>query len=194
MSETGCQKPKPRDFQDQTALFGDMADTWSGSIIYEWIQETNDYGLIQYGTPVAPDTPGGPPEGYFRSGTPTPIQPDFDNLSKVWKTLTPSGVKASAYTNLPTPVACPDFTSGAWEVYPTAPLPTLGQVHKFGPQTSPAPTSGGGSVPSGTFAAGSGTQAASPAQSKGAAPDNLNRELKGVGAALAGVFAFFIWL
>jgi len=26
-----------------------MADTWSGAIIYEWIQEMNQYGLISYG-------------------------------------------------------------------------------------------------------------------------------------------------
>lgn len=28
-----------------------MDGTWSGAIIYEWIQETNAYGLIQYGPP-----------------------------------------------------------------------------------------------------------------------------------------------
>lgn len=32
-----------------------MVDTWSGSIIYEWIQETNNYGLIQYGPAQAAD-------------------------------------------------------------------------------------------------------------------------------------------
>ena len=26
-----------------------MADVWSGSIIYEWIQEMNHYGLVSYG-------------------------------------------------------------------------------------------------------------------------------------------------
>lgn len=26
-----------------------MVDVWSGAIIYEWIQELNDYGLINYG-------------------------------------------------------------------------------------------------------------------------------------------------
>ena len=26
-----------------------MADQWSGAIIYEWIQEMNQYGLISYG-------------------------------------------------------------------------------------------------------------------------------------------------
>lgn len=32
-----------------------MADVWSGSIIYEWINEMNGYGLIQYGTPTSSD-------------------------------------------------------------------------------------------------------------------------------------------
>lgn len=49
-SETGCNTVPPRDFADQEAIFGpEMSDTWSGAIIYEWIQEVNDYGLISYG-------------------------------------------------------------------------------------------------------------------------------------------------
>lgn len=51
VSETGCRIPKPRTFDDQAAILGpDMADTWSGTIVYEWISEENDYGLISYGT------------------------------------------------------------------------------------------------------------------------------------------------
>lgn len=26
-----------------------MANTWSGAVIYEWIQEMNNYGLVSYG-------------------------------------------------------------------------------------------------------------------------------------------------
>lgn len=43
-SETGCNAPDPRTFQDQTAIFGVMTPNWSGAIIYEWIQEENHYG------------------------------------------------------------------------------------------------------------------------------------------------------
>jgi len=43
-SETGCNQPEPRSFLDQTAVFGPMAVTWSGAIIYEWKQEDNHYG------------------------------------------------------------------------------------------------------------------------------------------------------
>ena len=54
-SETGCITVPPRDFADQTAIFGSkMSGTWSGAIIYEWIQELNAYGLISYG-PFAAD-------------------------------------------------------------------------------------------------------------------------------------------
>lgn len=53
-SEDGCNTVPPRTFDDQAAIFGpDMVNTWSGAIIYEWIQETNAYGLVTYGTPVA---------------------------------------------------------------------------------------------------------------------------------------------
>jgi len=49
-SEDGCNTVPPRTFSDQSAIFGpEMVDTWSGAIIYEWIQETNNYGLISYG-------------------------------------------------------------------------------------------------------------------------------------------------
>lgn len=51
-SETGCNTNPPRDFADQAAIFGpQMSDTWSGAIIYEWIEETNNYGLVNYGPP-----------------------------------------------------------------------------------------------------------------------------------------------
>lgn len=55
-SEDGCNTVPPRTFSDQAAIFGpDMIDTWSGAMIYEWIQEMNNYGLVSYGTPLGPD-------------------------------------------------------------------------------------------------------------------------------------------
>ena len=182
MSETGCNTVRPRDFKDQEALYGEMADVWSGSIVYEWIEEANNYGLIKYGDKVDPAKANAPPDGYPRSGTPTPISPDFPNLSNVWKTLNPTGVKASAYNPSLTPAACPQFTTGAWEVNPTSPLPSLGQTHNA-QATNPSGTSG--TRPSGSQASGA------PASSRGVAPD---REMTGLGATLAGLFAFFAWL
>ncbi|KAF1941133.1 hypothetical protein EJ02DRAFT_210312 [Clathrospora elynae] len=197
MSETGCNTARPRDFKDQEALFGQMSDVWSGSIIYEWIEEQNSYGLISYGPHVDPASPSAPPDGFPRSGTPIPIKPDFPNLSAVWATLNPTGVKAADYTPTNGPVVCPDYTSGVWEVNPTSPLPTLGQKHDFSAQptsVSPSPTgSDSGGAPSGS-GSGSGTGEATPTKSPGAAADGLSRELKGMGVAFAGAMAFFAWL
>lgn len=69
LSETGCNTVRPRDFKDQEAIYGEMSDVWSGSIIYEWIEEANNYGLIKYGEKVDPSSPNSPPDGFTRSGT-----------------------------------------------------------------------------------------------------------------------------
>lgn len=127
-SETGCIVEPPRTFDDQAAIFGEkMVDTWSGAIIYEWIQETNMYGLVSYDLDGGSATAaGGDDAQYGRSGTPKPISPDFENLSKHWATLSPTGIRADDYKPSLTPPPCPNFTSGAWEVSPTAQLPTIG--------------------------------------------------------------------
>jgi len=50
LSEDGCNTVPPRTFDDQSAIFGpQMSGTWSGAIIYEWLQEMNGYGLVSYG-------------------------------------------------------------------------------------------------------------------------------------------------
>ncbi|KAJ5687166.1 hypothetical protein N7536_009785 [Penicillium majusculum] len=137
-SETGCNTPSPRTFEDQAAIFGEhMSDTWSGSIIYEWIEETNDYGLISYGPSVdaATATASSIEDGFTRKGTPTPVSPDFNNLKSQWATLHPTGVALSAYRKSAsslTAIECPASTSGGWAVDPNSPLPTLGQTFKKG--------------------------------------------------------------
>jgi hypothetical protein len=126
-SETGCIVEPPRTFDDQAAIFGEkMVDTWSGAIIYEWIQETNMYGLVTYDLEGGTATASGDDAQFGRSGTPKPISPDFENLSKHWATLSPTGIRADDYKPSLTPPPCPDFTSGAWEVSPDAQLPTIG--------------------------------------------------------------------
>ena len=127
-SETGCNVPFKRNFDDQAAIFGDkMVDTWSGAIIYEWIQETNKYGLVTY--PLSAASYAGAPDvnaAYGVNGTPTPVSPDFENLSRHWATLTPSGVREADYKPSLSAPPCPDFTSGAWQVKADATLPTIG--------------------------------------------------------------------
>ncbi|KAJ5793947.1 hypothetical protein N7457_000546 [Penicillium paradoxum] len=135
-SETGCNTPAPRTFEDQAAIFSEhMSDTWSGSIIYEWIEETNDYGLISYGPSVAASTATASTieDGFTRKGTPTPVSPDFNNLKSQWATLHPTGVALSAYRKSVSNIAaieCPASTSGGWAIDPSSPLPTLGQTYK----------------------------------------------------------------
>ncbi|KIV78688.1 hypothetical protein PV11_06312 [Exophiala sideris] len=130
-SEDGCNTVPPRTFNDQAAIFGpDMVNTWSGAIIYEWIQETNAYGLVSYGAQVAATVEVGSSivDGFTRQGTPTPVQPDFSNLASQWATLTPTGVRSSAYAatfSASTP-ACPTSTAGGWTADPSAALPTIG--------------------------------------------------------------------
>jgi len=111
-SETGCNVT-PRLFSDQAAIFGkDMVDTWSGALIFEWKQVENNYGVISY------------PDGGI-SGQPTPLQPDFENLSSQWATLKPTGTSAAAYTPTAKAPACPTYDSQTWKVHGDVPLPTL---------------------------------------------------------------------
>lgn len=179
-SETGCNTPEPRTFADQAATFGSQMDgIWSGAIIYEWIEESNNYGLISYGPSVDPTASTAPPDGYTRSGTPTPISPDFSNLSNQWATLSPSGTSENAYTPSLTPPPCPAYTSGVWEVNGDVALPTLGQT--FNAQIQSSITAG--TAASGASASATKTGAAVPA-----------REMNAMGAGLAGVFVGFALL
>ena len=135
-SETGCNSGGERTFADQVAIFGpDMAGTWSGAIIYEWVQETNDYGLVTY------------PNGQIYSGAPIPIQPDFDNIQNQWKSISPSGVASAAYHPSFSAPACPASTAGGWQINGNPPIPTLGSdaisaaaASSIKPSTTPIPT------------------------------------------------------
>jgi len=191
-SETGCNQPEPRTFQDQTAIFGpEMDGTWSGAIIYEWIEETNNYGLVSYGPYNPSATASAVQGGYTRGGTPTPVSPDFSNLKAVWSTVSPQGVALSDYTaaaSTITPVACPSSTAGGWAVDPSSPLPTLGQTAVIATNTGST-----GSSASGTGAGGSSSSTTS-ATSKGAAssiyPIGLSLNADGMGKLMTLIVSF----
>lgn len=201
-SETGCNTPKPRTFQDQAAIFGsEMSGTWSGSIIYEWIEEANDYGLINYGPPN-PNAGSNSivQDGYTRKGTPTPISPDFNNLKSQWATLNPTGVALSEYSASAAKITappCPASTSGGWEVNPSSPLPTLGQtLGKEGTKpTNTASASGTGA--SSTDSAASSTSSAKSGAASRATVAGLNHA-DGLGSivmllcGLVGVVSFLL--
>jgi 1,3-beta-glucanosyltransferase GAS1 len=187
-SETGCNTNRPRDFADQAAILGpQMVDQWSGAIIYEWIEEQNDYGLISYGPALAPTATGdGIVGGYSRNGTPTPVQPDFSNLQAQWKTLTPTGTPSSAYSPKITTPACPSSTAGGWLVNPNDKLPTINQVLVAATSTAAATTP---STPTGTATGSS----ASATSTKGSASGG--KQIAGMSAGLVAVMmGFMYWL
>lgn len=170
-----------------------MSGTWSGAIVYEWIQEANDYGLISYGPSVDPTATGANVVGGFTvRGTPTPISPDFDNLSKQWATLSPSGPPASAYSPSLTAPACPEYTKDLWNVNRNVALPTLGQT--FDAQVSSSITAGGtntgstGSMAMAT-AAGSATRRSSTSSSRAVATGMPSPEIWWLAAMFPVVLA-----
>ena len=187
ISETGCRIPKPRTFDDMDSILGnDMDDVFSGAIVYEWIEETNDYGLISYGPKVNDMTNTDALDGYIRTGTPMPVSPDYSNLKSHWATLHPTGVALSAYSasaSSLTPIACPSSTVNGWIVDPTQSLPSVGQTIDL------AATSTGG-------LGGSGTGKPSSTAKKGdAAAIHTGNEVAGMGVGLIGVMlGFLFWL
>jgi hypothetical protein len=187
-SETGCNTARPRDFADQSAILGpDMDSLWSGAIIYEWIEEANNYGLISYGSPVSPTIVASNIQGGFTvGGTPTPVAPDFTNLQSQWKTLNPTGVKSSAYKPSITAPPCPAPTAGGWLVNGDVKLPSVGQKL----ETASASTTSG----SAAAATGSPTgTAAQPTSTKAGA--NGGKEITGMSIGLVGVMlGFMYWL
>ena len=184
ISETGCRIPKPRTFDDMDSILGkDMEDVFSGAIVYEWIEETNDYGLISY-APKVSGTNTAALDGYIRTGTPTPVSPDYSNLKSHWATLHPTGVALSAYSasaSSLTPIACPTSTVDGWIVDPTQSLPSVGQTIDL------AATSTGG--------LGGAATASSTAKKGDAAAMHTGNEVAGMGVGLIGVMlGFLFWL
>jgi len=180
-SETGCiTGPEARQWEDQDAIFSDpMVDDWSGAIIYEWIYEQNGYGIVSYGPKVAQTiTTGDVFDGYTRKGTPTPRQPDFDNLKSRWANIKPSGTpKSEIDLKTLSTRSCPASKAGGWEVDGNVRLPTLDETYigSFtpSPTADPSNSEGGGD--------------------EGSAPET--RHMVGVSAALVTVMLVFtLWL
>lgn len=184
-SETGCNTAAPRLFLDQNAILGsDMNNLWSGAIIYEWIEEANNYGLISYGPPQGEKTGANIEDGFLRKGTPTPVQPDFSNLQAVWKTNNPTGTAKSAYNPKLTAPSCPKSTAGGWLLDGDVPLPTINQ--KFVPTATLKPTGADKNQTPEPTTTGS---SANPTGTNGAMA--AGRELTGVTGALAAVMVGF---
>lgn len=97
-SEFGCNIPlgQTRTFGDIPSLYGVMADVFSGGIAYEWIEDTNSYGLVTSATSGA---------------SPTPL-PDYTVLSSRWAAVSPSSTSLANYVGTTRSVSCPPNTSG----------------------------------------------------------------------------------
>ena len=192
ISETGCHEPEPRTFDDQESIFGsDMDKTWSGAIIYEWIEETNHYGLISYGPSVDPASNTAALDGYTRSGTPSPVSPDFSNLKKHWATLHPTGVALSAYSASASglkPIACPVMTPNGWAVNPTSSLPSIGQTLDRGA------TSTGGTQASSTAKASATAKKGAAAVMKPTLMTGGNGFAGMIAALMVVLLGFLFWL
>lgn len=167
-----------------------MDHTWSGAIIYEWVETTNNYGLISYGPPSgAEPTVSVQPEigGYSVGGAPTPLNPGFTNLKNQWATLSPTGVSENAYTPSNTPPACPSYTSGYWEVSGNVALPTIGAAAVTGPTGSAGSGSSGTGSGSGSASQSSGSAKSTASHNGAARPTHAIMHSAGM-AAIEGWF------
>ncbi|PCH36489.1 carbohydrate-binding module family 43 protein [Wolfiporia cocos MD-104 SS10] len=100
-SEYGCNEVEPRTFSDVPVLYGsDMSGVWSGGIIYEYIEQSNAYGLVNISS----------------DGSSVTTLTDFTNLKSQYATATGSSLAQASYTpSITLPDACPSDNS-SWPV------------------------------------------------------------------------------
>ncbi|KAK2768691.1 1,3-beta-glucanosyltransferase gas1 [Arachnomyces sp. PD_36] len=108
-AEYGCNKNRPRLFNDAAALYSDkMTSVWSGGIVYMYFQEANDYGLVKL------------------DGDKATKMSDFENLADKIAKADPSGVQMDSYTPTNTALrSCPTI-GDTWQASETLP-PTPNQ-------------------------------------------------------------------
>jgi 1,3-beta-glucanosyltransferase GAS1 len=160
----------------------------SGSIVYEWIEETNNYGLISYGPSVDPTATGSNVvAGFTRQGTPTPVSPDFSNLKAQWATLNPTGIMSSDMdTKSLSTRPCPASTTGSlgWLLNGDVQLPTVGETLVGTTYATSSPTgsssSNGASDANSTSTSASSTSTSESLASPGMSVTNLTAVFLGL--------------
>ncbi|PHH76278.1 hypothetical protein CDD80_1659 [Ophiocordyceps camponoti-rufipedis] len=68
-SEYGCNQPAPRYWNETTAIYNQMGHVFSGGVVYEWTQGSNEYGLVKL------------------DGDGVRILSDYDRLKSQWANL-----------------------------------------------------------------------------------------------------------
>lgn len=121
LSEIGCYDTEEfRNFSEIADTLGlgskggDYLDVFSGGIVYDWPNDTANWGVVQY-----------PDESF--TGTPIPLS-HYTNLASIFLSVSPTGTAASAYdVAKSSSPACPTQNDGSasWMVDPKAPLPTI---------------------------------------------------------------------
>lgn len=83
-SEFGCNLIRPRPFTEIKALYGpQMANVWSGGIVYMYFEEENKYGVVQVN----------------ESGEIIHELNDFESLASAFNKVSPRTINKSNYTN-----------------------------------------------------------------------------------------------
>ncbi|ORY68255.1 Glucanosyltransferase-domain-containing protein [Pseudomassariella vexata] len=197
-SETGC-KPESdtRNFDEVSAMLGPVFQAvFSGTVVYEWKYEANEYGIVNY-------TNGD------NKGFPTTL-PEYNSLRTVLSTANPTGTTMKDYTPSNTAPVCPK-SDHDWRVDANAALPTIAGL-KTESVTARTTISGTSTATqTGTAAAvdsgqpsGTSFSSAGNGQVGGGASDSDNRSLAtgviagiavgGIAAGAAAMFAaFFIF-
>lgn len=106
LSEFGCNKvPGSRPFTEIQAIYSDaMATVFSGGLVYEYSNETNNYGLVQ----ISDD------------GTSVTKLTDYYNLKKEYASVSnPEG--DGGYSTSYDISECPSYSKGIWEANTTLP-------------------------------------------------------------------------
>ncbi|KAJ2560703.1 1 3-beta-glucanosyltransferase gel4, partial [Coemansia sp. RSA 1836] len=94
LTEYGCNIIKPRTFPEIAAIYGPkMTDSFSGGFVYEYVQEPNNYGLVEV------------------SGSSGKKTEDFDYFKKALAAAKPSGVSMSSYTPSGKQQSCPSVAA-----------------------------------------------------------------------------------
>ncbi|KAF3940499.1 hypothetical protein ABW19_dt0206611 [Dactylella cylindrospora] len=115
LSEFGCNIVTPRTFDEVESIYHEnMTVVFSGGLVYEWTNETNNYGLVQ----VSED----------RSSIDLLV--DYENLKSMYESVpNPTGNGGATLTD-GEPSECPPQVPGVWEADCTLPaMPEKAEVY-----------------------------------------------------------------